>query len=213
MHTKLDKILISLSIFIIAFTFFSPLKNVQADETDLVQEKANFYIEIGSLDDAISHYHETQNNLLNSRMEKFIEEVDRANLKPVNSEEECTDDNFTAFCTATVALKEYDAFQKAMDTHYRFIIPQNIGSNTALDVAIDTSVQENRIDSELSYSSEALKLSIKAYGEFLKFYPLHKSYQTTTKLLQQYNDKLENIRSNIDSYPIKFIDAQTTQCI
>ncbi len=70
----------------------------------------------------------------------------------------------------------------------------------------------NRIDSEVKIAQDSIDQGLAAYHELQFALPLHMKYKKIIEGLEEYRDKMADIRHAVDLYPITFIDVTTASC-
>lgn len=92
----------------------------------------------------------------------------------------------------------------------------NIGDSGTMaaqkDLFANFGAKINRIDSEVKIAQESLDQGLAAYNELQFALPLHMKYKKIISGLEDYRDKLADIRHAVDLYPITFIDVTTAAC-
>lgn len=68
------------------------------------------------------------------------------------------------------------------------------------------------IADEMRFAKEALDQTLSAYDQLKVVWPLHQKYVGIYHSLEQYRDKLVDVRHQTDAYPKRFIDVTTTAC-
>ena len=80
-------------------------------------------------------------------------------------------------------------------------------------VAYDVAYRSKKIAEQITKAKEAFDQTLSAYDQLRLFWTLHIKYIDIYKNLVQYRDKMAKIRSRVESFPAKYIDASTTKCI
>lgn len=149
--------------------------------------------------------------------------------------------NISTYCLAQAATEEYMQFRAAMQKarqKEKADAAQQLFKDTgkSVDEAPDNFVQQrslggaiadifqgekalqdygatiNRIDDEMKFARTALDQSLAAYSELQMALPLHRKYKEIITTLEEYRDKVRDIRKEVDLYPVTFLDVTTTQC-
>ncbi len=135
-------------------------------------------------------------------------------------------EDFKKFCElggGARPLKGYLNFKAALERKKKNIFEtekdrdkwQQLGKNT-LDsaTAIGKIFSRNtNIDEEIKIAKKALDQTLSAYDQLRLAWPMHVRYKQIYKDLQDYRDKIVDIRHQVDLYPSKFIDLTTTKCL
>lgn len=177
-----------------------------------------FYREQGSTEEVAAVYHERMNELFNAKIELLInEDVEegavRADNNAPENEDSCTPNNVSTFCVASQAVNEYFAFQEVMLEKLEAVelaeavAGKNISALSGLEAE-----RKQFINEELDVGLQALDVTVAAYSELHRAYPLHKKYQEIIGQLEKYRDMLSDVRHEVTFFPMKFIDVSTTQC-
>lgn len=69
------------------------------------------------------------------------------------------------------------------------------------------------IDQEIKIAKKALDQTLSAYDQLRLVWPMHVRYKQIYKDLENYRDKIVDIRRQVDLFPSKFIDLTTTKCL
>lgn len=70
----------------------------------------------------------------------------------------------------------------------------------------------NRIDREVDIARQTLDQALATYNELALSLPMHQKYKQMMSLLEDYRDKVADIRHAVDLYPITFLDITTPAC-
>ena len=70
----------------------------------------------------------------------------------------------------------------------------------------------NDIDREIDISRQAIDQTLKTYNEMQMALVMHSKYKKIIKSLEDYRDKISEIRKEVDLYPFTFLDLTTTAC-
>lgn len=70
----------------------------------------------------------------------------------------------------------------------------------------------NDIDREIDLSRQAIDQTLKTYNEMQMALVMHSKYKKIIKSLEDYRDKISEIRKEVDLYPFTFLDLTTTAC-
>lgn len=132
------------------------------------------------------------------------------------------DINLSTYCLAQAATEEYFEFRQAMLEARR--LAQIEAAQKKFEPGEKTDISQlshsllslgaalNRIDREIEISRTALDQALSAYNELQMALPLHRKYLETIEVLEEYRDKVSDIRRETDLYPVTFLDVTTTQC-
>lgn len=149
--------------------------------------------------------------------------------------------NLSTYCLAQAATEEYMQFRAAMqkarqkekqdaaqqffkvtgksvnEAPDKFVEQRSLGGAFADIFQGEKALQDygatiNRIDDEMKFARTALDQSLAAYSELQMALPLHRKYKEIITTLEEYRDKVSDIRKEVDLYPVTFLDVTTTQC-
>lgn len=135
-------------------------------------------------------------------------------------------DNLSTYCLSLDATKKYFLFRDAL------LEARKVAEQTAGDVYAQTqsgattkgdlgSAGRNlltygktieKINLETDIARQTLDQALAAYNEMQFALPMHTKYMQIVKSLEQYRDKVADIRRNIEQFPATFLDVTTTQC-
>lgn len=148
------------------------------------------------------------------------------------------DINLSTYCLADAAVKEYFEFRQAMQEARRLAEVEAVQKKFELETAGSEEGKDelhgeffglgdvsrlsrrlrslggelNRIDKEIELGRQALDQALSAYNELQMALPLHRKYLEVIGGLEEYRDKVSDIRKEVDLYPVTFLDVTTTQC-
>jgi hypothetical protein len=187
------------------------------------EDLIDFYKKQGKTEATVEAYHERMNELFNDKTELLITKYDEKAVDEAPKDgEPCTEENVSTYCVAETAVNEYFAFQEVLLEHRTKIeIPEKpeeeadgdtAGKQLISDLAELQSQRLRFIDEELDVGYEVMDLTLKAYNELHRAYPLHKKYEEIKKELIQYRDMMAEVRHQVEFFPTKFIDVSTTSC-
>jgi hypothetical protein len=186
-------------------------------------------------------YHSTMNMKFNDYIQKMIKADPNEPGKgkaPENPEECLAGDNYSTFCVAYNLLMNdkfgYMKYRKALDCRkytlfdgavqrdqwnkyidtmiYGETAEENVQAIYQGQKVLEISAKLDGIEREIVDAKAALDQTLAAYEELKTAWPMHKKYIEIYEDLIKYRDKLAEIRSFIEEFPSKFIDATTTQC-
>lgn len=157
-------------------------------------------------------YHTRMNDLFNSKLKLLNEGEKGGGTGKTPDGDECPENNYSTYCLAMTASKEYEQFKAALEKR-RKIVDLGTGTNLSLqEVTIQAFSKVSEIDRELARSKKALDSALANYNELRIAYPMHLQYTELIKNLTEYNKKLTNLRKEVEKLPGKFIDATTAEC-
>lgn len=172
-------------------------------------------------------YHNTLNDIFNVRIEAITAlgeniaviappELMRDETGQITSRAPCAGgggtQNLSTYCLAMDTSKEYFQFRAAL-VEARRLASERAGGLKKNDEDILTYGQAiNRIDREIEIARQTMDSALSAYNELQLALPMHYKYISVIKALEQYRDKVSDIRRQIEQYPETFIDLTTTAC-
>ncbi len=208
-YVKKSKIWLALIIvFFIVFNTIS-IENLYAESTSnpYNNDKLTFY-ELQKL------YHTRINDLFNSKT-KLLEKGEKGpGTNAIPQGDECEEKNYSTFCLAITAAKEYENYKKELEERKGNIEFTGENISITLEKATTTAIsQAAEIDNELIAAKRALDTSIKTYNELSIAYTIHLQYKEVIKSLTKYKNKLSQYYEQVGTYPNKFVDATSLSCL
>lgn len=222
------KILIIIGIIIIGLAglimFLTPAASYSKDENKIVDPETVFNDVKMNFDDLKTAYHESINKIFNEGFSRIT--AGNANTKPPpetdKEDKECSADkdplNVSTFCIAVRTTKVYMKYAGMLDVLKNQVFEVKELEEGKQPVYTQKGLLDkiyyrtNVIDKEIKDAKRALDITLGAYKEFQYSYPLHKAYAKTFDLLVKYRDWLAEIRSQVELFPMKFINATTSKC-
>lgn len=174
------------------------------------------------LGQAIVQYHQTLNDLFNSKIdlltsgkpEAFVDKLPELDLK-TGQRRECESNNVTTFCLARQAVNHYQSFLQVMSFQQERISDAGAaasGSSTLDQELVALISRSELITKEVTNAKNSLDLALATYHEFRLAYPLHKKFEQTYGALEKFRDKMGEMRRLVNLYRYKFVDVTTTSC-
>ncbi len=186
----------------------------------------------GSYLTAFSGYHGEMNDLFNAKIEKLIELVSEPDfyqnaekkklfLPPYNLLDQddiptilqkCGEQNLSSYCLSIEALSRYSDYLKRLD-----YLQKNPDFNFSQMPSASqlSAILKQRAQLTIQESQEAkavMEATVSAYNEFRLAYPMHIKYQEILYQLTKYKSVLKDIRLRAAEFPVRFVDASTSQC-
>lgn len=156
-------------------------------------------------------YHKRVNEIFNAKLTLLKQGEKGSGTTEIPKNNECSENNYSTYCLAITAAKEYDQYEVALSKRKAYVNITNENA-TLEEVSLMTISQHNEITNELDRAKKALDIGIKTYDELFAAYRMHLQYEKIIKSLTKYNTKLIEFRKEVEKLPGKFIDATTTQC-
>ncbi|MFC1655880.1 hypothetical protein ACFL3C_03360 [Patescibacteria group bacterium] len=208
-YVKKSKIWLALTIvFFIVFNTIS-IESLYAEATSnpYNNNKLTFY-ELQKL------YHTRINDLFNAKT-KLLEKGEKGpGTGVIPQGDECEEKNYSTFCLATTAAKEYQNYEIALESRKSKIEFTGENISVTLEKATTTAIsQAAEINNELVAAKRALDTSVKTYNELSVAYTMHLQYEEVIKSLTKYKNKLSEYYEQVGTYPNKFVDATSLSCL
>jgi len=165
-----------------------------------------------SLYEVTKLYHKRINDLFNAKIKLLNEGAKGPGIGQTPDGDECPEKNYSTYCLAMTAAKEYEMFKAALEKRKQTVDLGEDARPSLETVTMQAFAKINEIDQELARSRKALDTALQTYNELRIAYPMHLQYQELIKNLTEYNKKLMDLRKQVEKLPGKFIDATTTEC-
>lgn len=199
--------------FITVYSGYTIYAADNKDDTIYAFEGVSDYLVI------VNSYHQEMNELFNNKtgylvelMENDADFMNHPDFVTPDNKEGCGENNVSTYCVSMEALDMFLRYNEVISSvqgklERTFSAYESIG-----DILQMTSNRDELLAKEQAESKEVLEATISAYNEFRLAYPMHKKYQQTINLLLDYKDDLKEVRRNLESFPLKFIDATSAYC-
>ncbi len=118
--------------------------------------------------------------------------------------------NISTYCVSMEALEVYMEYVRHLGA-----IKDNLSdlpADSIDDKIRQLAAKNQKIEQEVEDARAVMEATLATYNEFSMAYPMHKKYVMIAKQLVKYKLTLKDIRKRVMLFPIKFIDASTTQC-
>lgn len=202
--------------------------------TIYAEDGYTFKIQGLSFREVFDAYHGGMNDYFNGKISKLNTLLDKPefyleddfivpDIDPVNDDfaaisEKCKE-NVSTYCVAIGALDRYIEYVKVLNNLLGTLANEESEDSAFMSgvknigALLETTEERNKkINAEFSEAKEVLEAAIAAYNEYRLAYPLHKRYEQIIKDLIKYKLALKAIRREATFFPIKFIDATSSQC-
>lgn len=191
---------------------------------------ANFY-------DAFDGYHGEMNTYFNAKIEKMLALIDSdgyyqdaekkkkflppsglaANATTAEILKACGDDNFSSYCVGIGGMQIYSEYLTKLQDLKKTIDFKPLsgalgGGAIAADLLRSQYRKADSIDKESQAAKDVLEATVAAYNEFRMAYPMHKKYEEILNRLTKYKLILKDVRLRVAEFPVRFVDASTSQC-
>jgi hypothetical protein len=158
-------------------------------------------------------YHTRVNDLFNSKIKLLLEGGDGQGVNEIPEGDDCEENNYTTYCLAVGAAKEYSQYKDELLKRKTQIPLQPKNEPVTLEEASQkATAQASEIQNEINRAKAALDVSLETYDELSKAYAMHLEYKKMIENLTKYTKKLAELRKQIEKLPGKFIDATTPEC-
>lgn len=170
--------------------------------------------------------------------EEFFEKITPPPFNNEKVRQPCQSDALSTYCLADIATKENFEFWEALsairkveqeralfDFKQAGVNPQDAAAaakrNNFGAIATLFQAQSNqqeygetleKIDLELEVSQKTLDQALAAYNEFQTALPMHRKYREVIDSLEEYRDKVADIRNEVHLFPTTFLDVTTPSC-
>lgn len=165
-------------------------------------------------------YHISMNSFFNTKFADMADILDDSdtpfyeneNFNAPENSEDCGDDNIGTYCVSIKALDLYLEYVRSLNA-LKGSIDDVKSDATSMDMMLQIMSNRNMdIDQEILNAKIVLEATISAYNEFKLAYPMHEQYQKVISNLAQYQIALQKIRRQVREFPLRFIDATSSQC-
>lgn len=192
----------------------------------------NFY-------DAFDGYHGEMNAYFNDKISKMLVLIDsdgyyqdkekkKKFLPPAGLSDSattseilkaCGEDNFSSYCVGIGSLQIYSEYLTKLQSLKKTIDFNPWGQGSYFEGGVIATEllrkqykKADTIDKESQDAKAVLEASVAAYNEFRMAYPMHKKYQEMLNKLTKYKLVLKDVRLRVAEFPVRFVDASTSQC-
>lgn len=165
-------------------------------------------------------YHAEMNDYFNQKIERlnimlaqpnFLENEDNKKaFNPPDDLEACID-NVSTYCVSMGALDKYIDYVNILNNLVT-TLATDADTRTIENILTDTADRNERIKKEFDSAKQVMEATIAAYHEYRLAMPVHKRYEEIITELIKYKLALKDIRKRAMEFPIRFIDASSSQC-
>ena len=125
-------------------------------------------------------------------------------------------DNVSTYCTALGAMDIYLNYVEVLNSLAgRLPASSEVSgeqSPTLKGYLEALEYRETGIDEEVEDAKKVLDAAIGAFDEFKLAYPQHKKYEDIISNLIRYRSALKDIRQEATFFPVRFVDASSSEC-
>lgn len=154
-------------------------------------------------------------------------------LRRADCQGEGASENYlSTYCLSMNAVDEYFLFREVMIIargqartkvvdQYESLTGKKAGDIKPNEIGFEQNPAKNlqnygadldRIDREIEIAQKSIDKGLAAYNEMQMALVLHNKYKKIIKSLENYRDKISDIRQEVDLYPFTFLDVTTTDC-
>lgn len=174
-------------------------------------------------------YHNSMNDFFNYKIQRAVELIDsdekfyenkdflvpefvHTGGKELTQEikEKCKK-NISTYCVSMEALDLYIAYLESLNV-MKGALPAFGPNSTIEDVLNDMEARDEDMEQEVKDAKLVMESTINSYNEFKSAYPMHKQYRTIINSLTKYKIALMKIRKETKYFPLRFVDATSSQC-
>ncbi|MFH1284824.1 MAG: hypothetical protein ABIH78_04555 [Candidatus Peregrinibacteria bacterium] len=165
-------------------------------------------------------YHANMNGYFNSKIEHLVDLIDvdkndfykNPDFEAPEKASDCGENNVSTYCVAVGAADLYIEYLGALNGLKGFLPPLSGEISTQEEAAQGVSIRDEEIAKESTDAKLAMKATISAYDSFKTAYPMHIKYETIITNVTKYKLALKRIRNRVERFPMKFIDATSSEC-
>lgn len=227
---KQTTISIIIAVFVSIFTYGSYTIYAESNVTFDFRKESDYL-------DAIDRYHMEMNSFFNGKiaaLREVVKEVDgesdfltdpkkRKMFEVPDGIDKKSDDlstivkkcnengsNVSTYCVSMEALQIYMEYIRHLGVLKSSI--DDLPADTAMEKVEQLMQKSSVIEEEVESARAIMEATIATYNEFSLAYPMHQKYRQIAKELVQYKLTLKDIRKRVMLFPVKFIDASSSQC-
>ena len=173
-----------------------------------------------TFNNAINNYHGGMNGYFNGKMselnvllddETFYTDKEKRKLLLPPEDKVCNSDNLSTYCVSAGALAQYIDYVKLLNT-LKDTLATEYGASSIDSILEYTARRNIGIEAEIESAKDVLYSAVSVYNEYRLAYPMHKKYKKIIEDLTKYKLLLKDIRHQVVKFPVKFVDASTSQC-
>ncbi len=172
-------------------------------------------------------YHNSMNDFFNYKIQRAVELIDGDEKFYENKDFLVPEFDETKDLTQEVKNKckknisTYCVSMEALDLYISYLYSLNImkgtlpafGPNATIEEVLDDMEgRDEDMEQEVKDAKLVMESTINAYNEFKSAYPMHKQYRTIINNLTKYKIALMKIRKETKYFPLRFVDATSSQC-
>lgn len=172
-----------------------------------------------SFENIQSAYHHSMNEYFNDKLERLVELLEDESFykdpdfNPPKGEASCSKTNVSSYCVGQGAVDIYISYVKTLNQMKGVLPTGDLPERaTAKDLLIKNSERNAKAEDEVEEARVVMEGAVKMYDEFRLAYPMHKRYEEIIKNLIKYKISLSKITKEVNKFPLKFIDASSSQC-
>lgn len=137
-------------------------------------------------------------------------DVDKDSMETII--EKCGDDNVSTYCVSMGALAKYTNYVQYLNNLKGSLDVDALAYVPIINAMTNMSQRNFNIDKEIAEAEKTMKATLAAYNEYKLAYPMHRKYEEIITGLVKYKLALKDIRKRTVQFPVKFVDATSSQC-
>jgi hypothetical protein len=173
-----------------------------------------------SFEDIQGNYHIAMNSYFNDKLDLLVELLDEEDFYEnenfnAPADNQCPAENVSTYCVSMGALELYINYIETLNQIKGYLPTGELADKETItqeDILLTTQSRNLAIASEVEDAKAVLEGTVAVYDEFRLAYPMHQKYEVITKNLIKYKLSLGKITREVNSFPLKFIDATSAQC-
>ena len=186
-------------------------------------EPANFRDPDLNFSEVFDAYHAEMNSYFNQKIERlniilaqpnFLDNEDNKkafNPPDIDSDPTACADNVSTYCVSMGALDKYIDYVNVLNNLVT-TLATDTNTRTIENILTNTADRNERIKKEYDSAKQVMEATVAAYHEYRLAMPVHKRYEEIITELIKYKLALKDIRKRAMEFPIRFIDASSSQC-
>lgn len=189
---------------------------VAADNDNSVKLLGNYHLKVNEIvnqkvSDFYSFFDEVKLSLNNNNTE-ILAEIQANLLPPSEVNADTCKSNLSSTCLTYLLNIEYQTTASEVIQNLETI--QEIPEGSTLTKIGSSSEQKRQfIIDELRNARMATENTVEFYRQFIFAYPLHIEFEMTAANLKKLKGEIKKFSNTLETYPSKFHDATTVQCL
>lgn len=194
--------------------------------TIYAEDPANFRDADVNFEQASSAYHSEMNKFFDSKIEQFNDLIEEENYftreefqVPTTKKKGldipdptgCKEENVSTYCTAIQAMEIYLEYVRVLDRMSGELVG-DIRDATFETILLETNERNEKLNAEYDIAKTAMEGTLAAFNEYHMAAPVHKQYLEVIEKLTVYKLTLKDLRQETVEFPVRFVDATSSQC-